>query len=152
MDHNASASGRTRIEARYSLYDVGSANARGVGGLNDVSRGTRLDDTDQTAAVSVLSALSSALYNEARAQVTRSRLGAPVNDSVGPAVTVSGSKVLRPRGAGSSETVTRASRIERLILSEDASNAATGSGARRMPSCELAAASTLADSTVTSRP
>jgi hypothetical protein len=80
----------TRMELRYSLYDVASANARGAGGLNATSRGTRLDDTDQTAAFSILSTFSSSLVNEARAQYTRSDLSAPVNDPAGPAVTVSG--------------------------------------------------------------
>ncbi len=88
VDHQAGTG--TRIEARYSVYDVGSPNARGVGGLSDVSRGTRLDDRDQTAAASVLSSGSSNVINEARAQYTRSRLEAPVNDLVGPAITVSG--------------------------------------------------------------
>jgi hypothetical protein len=88
VDHQAPAG--TRLELRYSLYDVGSQNARGVGGLSDVSRGTRLDDRDQTAAMSLLSSGSSTLINEARAQYTRSRLGAPVNDLVGPAVTING--------------------------------------------------------------
>src|SRR6185436_2843112 len=80
----------TRVEFRYSLYDVASPNARGVGGLSDVSRGSRLDDRDQTFAASLLSSGSSAVVNEARAQYTRSRLGAPVNDLVGPAMTISG--------------------------------------------------------------
>ena len=78
------------MEFRYSLYDVASPNARGVGGLSDVSRGSRLDDRDQTFAASLLSSGSSVVVNEARAQYTRSRLGAPVNDLVGPAMTISG--------------------------------------------------------------
>ena len=65
-------------------------NARNVGGLNDVSRGAALDDTDQTVAASFLSTLSSGMINEARAQYTRSRLAAPVNDVIGPAVNISG--------------------------------------------------------------
>ena len=88
VDHQTTAG--SRLQLRYSLYDVGSPNARGVGGLSDVSRGTRLDDRDQTAAANLLSSLSASVFNEARAQYTRSRLGAPVNDLVGPAVTVSG--------------------------------------------------------------
>ena len=81
---------RSHLQVRYSLYDVGSENARNVGALNDVSRGAALDDTDQTVAASFLSTLSSGMINEARAQYTRSDLAAPVNDVIGPAVNVSG--------------------------------------------------------------
>jgi len=88
LDHRATVG--SSLQLRYSVYDVGSGNARGIGGLNDVSRGTRLDDTDHTVAVSFLSSLSPSLINEARAQYVRSRLGAPVNDPVGPVVSVSG--------------------------------------------------------------
>jgi hypothetical protein len=78
-----------RFEGRYSLYDVSSRNARGVGGLNDVSRGTALENRDQTAAAGWLW-MGLAAFNEARAQWTRSRLAAPPNDAIGPAVNVSG--------------------------------------------------------------
>jgi hypothetical protein len=88
VDHQA-ASG-PRLQVRYNLYNVTSANARNVGGLSDVSRGAALDDTDHTAAASYLTAPSSGMINEARAQYTHSRLGAPVNDPVGPAVTIAG--------------------------------------------------------------
>ena len=62
VDHQATPG--TRVELRYSLYDVGSQNARGVGGLSDVSRGTRLDDRDQTAAINLLSSGSSTLTSD----------------------------------------------------------------------------------------
>ena len=75
---------------RYSLYDVASENARNVGGLNAVSRGTALDNRDQTVAVNWLTTTASASVNEFRAQATRSRLAAPPNDAIGPAVTISG--------------------------------------------------------------
>jgi hypothetical protein len=88
IDHQATTA--SRLQFRYSVYDVSSPNARGVGGLSDVSRGTRLDNLDQTAAFNLLSLLSASFINEARAQYTRSRLGAPPYDLVGPAVTVSG--------------------------------------------------------------
>ena len=81
---------RSHLQVRYSLYNVGSHNARNVGALNDVSRGAALNDTDQTVATSFLSTLSSGMINEARAQYTRSDLAAPVNDVIGPAVNVSG--------------------------------------------------------------
>jgi hypothetical protein len=87
---DSAVAGGSRLEARYNLYDVASPNARGAGGLSDVSRGTQLDNDDQTSAVSLLSTLSPAMFNEARAQFTRSRLNAPVNDPIGPAVSISG--------------------------------------------------------------
>jgi hypothetical protein len=88
LDHQATPS--SHLQVRYSIYDVTSENARTAGALNDVSRGAALDDTDQTVAASYLSTLSSGTVNEARAQYTRSRLGAPVNDLVGPAVNING--------------------------------------------------------------
>ena len=88
LDHRLSE--KTQLTARYNLYDITSLNARNVGGLNTVSRGTALSDRDQTIAASLVSALSNKTLNEARFQYTRSRLGAPVNDSTGPALNISG--------------------------------------------------------------
>lgn len=88
FDHQLSRS--NQFSVRYSLYDIDSINSRNVGGLNAVSRGTALNDRDQTIAVSDVSTLSSRTINEARFQYTRSRLGAPANDEVGPAVNISG--------------------------------------------------------------
>ncbi len=88
VDHQATAA--SSLQLRYLFYHVTSDNARNVGGLGDVSRGTALDDTDQTVAVNYLSTLSSGAINEARAQYTHSGLGAPVNDTIGPAVSISG--------------------------------------------------------------
>jgi hypothetical protein len=88
VDHHFG--GASQLTARYNLYDITSLNARNVGGLNAVSRGTALSDRDQTTAVSLVSALSGKTLNEARFQYTRSRLGAPVNDETGPAVNISG--------------------------------------------------------------
>jgi hypothetical protein len=76
--------------ARYSFYDVKALNSRNVGGLNSVSRGTSLDNRDQTATLSNVTTLSPRAINEARFQLTRSRLRAPVNDGVGPAVNING--------------------------------------------------------------
>jgi len=81
---------RHQLTARYNLYDILSLNARNVGGLNDVSRGTALADRDQTLAAGLISALSPRALNELRFQYTRSRLAAPVNDAAGPAVNISG--------------------------------------------------------------
>jgi hypothetical protein len=88
IDHQATSA--SRVEVRYGFYNVTSDNARNAGGLNDVSRAAALDDRDQTVAANVLTTLSSGAINAARAQYTRSRLGAPVNDVVGPAVNISG--------------------------------------------------------------
>lgn len=88
VDHEATSAGR--LQLRYNAYDVTSPNARNVGALSDVSRGTALADTDQTIAATFLSAFSSGTINEVRGQYTRSRLAAPVNDVAGPAVTING--------------------------------------------------------------
>ena len=92
VDHAFSDS--TRLQVHYNFYDVSSPNARGVGGLNDVSRGTALDDTDHTLVLSLLSTVSPAVLNELRAQYISSSLAAPTNDPIGPAVTVSGAASL----------------------------------------------------------
>jgi len=88
VDHHINAS--NLLTARHSLYGIESFNARGVGGLNAASRGTALEDRDQTVAVSEVATISSRLANEARFQFTRSRLAAPPNDLVGPAISISG--------------------------------------------------------------
>lgn len=82
--------GMSRLQVRYNLYDVRSPNARNIGGLNDVSRGQALDDTDHTLAANYLTVTPSGLVNEMRAQYTHSGLASPVNDAVGPAVSISG--------------------------------------------------------------
>jgi Carboxypeptidase regulatory-like domain/TonB dependent receptor len=88
VDHHLNNS--NDLSARYSLYDIRAINSRNVGGLNAVSRGTALDDLDQTATVSNVTTINSRILNEARFQFTHSRLEAPVNDVVGPAVNISG--------------------------------------------------------------
>jgi len=79
-----------QFSSRYSLYQIDSINARNVGGLNAVSRGTALNNRDQTVTASNVTTLSSRTINEMRAQYTHSRLGAAVNDLAGPAVNISG--------------------------------------------------------------
>jgi carboxypeptidase family protein len=81
---------RNDLSARYSLYHINAVNSRTVGGLNAVSRGTGLNDTDQTVQVSNVTTFSSRTFNEARFQFTNSRLDAPVNDRIGPAVGIAG--------------------------------------------------------------
>jgi hypothetical protein len=88
VDHRLSAT--NQLAARYSLYEIAATNSRNVGGLNAVSRGTALDDRDQTVAASDVAILTPHVINEARFQFTHSRLDAPVNDTTGPAVNISG--------------------------------------------------------------
>ncbi|HVG28758.1 MAG TPA: TonB-dependent receptor [Pyrinomonadaceae bacterium] len=88
VDHRFSAS--NQLAARYSLYQISALNARNLGGLNAVSRGTGIGDRDQTLALGDVATLTPSVVNEARFQFTRSRLDAPVNDATGPAVNISG--------------------------------------------------------------
>jgi len=81
---------RNQLNARYSLYHIVADNSRTVGGLNSVSRGSGLNNTDQTLEVGNVTTLNSRTLNEARFQFTHSRLDAPINDAVGPAVGISG--------------------------------------------------------------
>ena len=88
IDHSINQ--RNQLSARYSVYRINAVNSRTVGGLNAVSRGTGLDDTDQTVQVSNVTTFNSRTVNEARVQYTNSRLSAPVNDEIGPAVNIAG--------------------------------------------------------------
>lgn len=88
IDHRISE--RNQLSARYSLYHINAENSRTVGGLNALSRGSGLNDTDQTFEVSNVTTLSSRTLNEARFQFTSSKLDAPINDEIGPSVTISG--------------------------------------------------------------
>jgi Carboxypeptidase regulatory-like domain len=88
IDHRINAA--NLLAARYSFYDITSLNARTVGSLNDASRGTSLENRDQTISASEFATLSPRTINEARFQFTRSRLAAPPNDLTGPAVNISG--------------------------------------------------------------
>ena len=78
------------LSVRYSLYHVSSVNSRGVGGTAYTSAGASLSDLDQTIAVSNIDTLTPRTVNETRGQFTNSDLKAPVNDTVGPAVSISG--------------------------------------------------------------
>jgi hypothetical protein len=88
LDHEFSI--RDQFGARYSLYDVDSANSRGAGGLSTVSAAAGLHDFDQTFAASNILTLSPQTVNETRGQFTYSNLLAPPNDPTGPAVSISG--------------------------------------------------------------
>jgi hypothetical protein len=81
---------RNQMSARYSLYDISSPNARNVGGLSAVSRGTIVADRDQTIALNDMFTLSANSVSETRFQFTRSRFKAPGNDLVVPAISISG--------------------------------------------------------------
>ena len=81
---------RDQFNVRFSRYDVGSENSRNVGGLSTVSRGANLYNHDTTVAVNNVATITPVVVNETRFQFTRSRLSAPVNDLVGPAVNISG--------------------------------------------------------------
>jgi len=78
------------LTARLNTYDVSSDNSRSAGGLNAVSRGTGLANHDRTLTASNLWTISDDAISETRAQITRSRLDAPPNDAVGPAVNIGG--------------------------------------------------------------
>ena len=88
IDHSINQ--RNQLSARYSLYHINAVNSRTVGGLNAVSRGTGLGDTDQTVQASNVTTINDRTLNELRVQYTNSRLDAPVNDDVGPAVGIAG--------------------------------------------------------------
>lgn len=88
FDHKLNS--RNDLSGRYSLYHIGAVNSRTAGGLNAVSRGSGLKNTDQTVQVSNVTTLSSRTLNEARFQYTNSRLDQPINDTTGPAVNISG--------------------------------------------------------------
>jgi len=88
VDHQLTQT--NQLSARYSAYKIDSINSRNVGGVNDVSRGTALKDTDQIFVISDVTTLSSKHLNELRFQYVKSRLAAPVNDEVGPTVSIAG--------------------------------------------------------------
>jgi hypothetical protein len=92
------------VTGRYSLYDISSKNARSVGGLNDSSRGTSLDNRDQSVAFASVVTTPSGVVNEIRGQFWRSQLDAPGNDLIGPAVSISG---VANFGASTSSPVVR---------------------------------------------
>ncbi|MGB8508160.1 MAG: TonB-dependent receptor, partial [Pyrinomonadaceae bacterium] len=88
VDHQINA--RNSFTATYNFYDISATNARTVGGLNAVSRGTNLDNTDHTVNLQNITAINSRSLNELRFQLRRSRLAAPAIDQTGPAVNING--------------------------------------------------------------
>lgn len=91
-DHRFSENDQFNL--RYSFYKLSSINARGAGGLNAVSNGTSVYDTDHTIAASNIATLSPRTFNETRGQFIYDSLTAPPNDQIGPAVTISGVAIL----------------------------------------------------------
>ncbi|MBV9926995.1 MAG: TonB-dependent receptor [Acidobacteria bacterium] len=81
---------RNSFTATYNSYDIDAVNARTVGGLNSVSRGTNLDNQDHTANLQNVTVVGSRSLNELRFQFRRSRLDAPAIDRTGPAVNIAG--------------------------------------------------------------
>jgi hypothetical protein len=88
LDHQLNR--RNAFTATYNFYDIGAINARTVGGLNAVSRGTNLDNQDHTVNLQNISTVGSSSLNELRFQFRRSRLSAPAIDQAGPAVNING--------------------------------------------------------------
>lgn len=88
LDHQLNQ--RNAFTATYNFYDIGAVNARTVGGLNAVSRGTNLDNKDHTVNLQNITTVSPSSLNELRFQFRRSRLSAPAIDQTGPAVNISG--------------------------------------------------------------
>ncbi len=88
LDH--SISDKDQLTIRYSFYKLSSLNARGTGGLNEISNGTSVFDVNHTLAVSNVATLGSTKFNETRAQFVYDSLSAPPNETIGPAVTVAG--------------------------------------------------------------
>jgi hypothetical protein len=88
LDHQVND--RDQLSARYSLYHVSSVNSRGAGSTSYTSAAAGLEDLDQTIAVSNIFTLNPLTVNETRGQFTNSNLQAPVNDPIGPTVSISG--------------------------------------------------------------
>ncbi len=87
-DHRFSE--KDQFNARYNLYKLSSSNARGAGGLNAVSNGTSVYDTNHAIAMSNIATLSPRTFNETRGQFVYDSLSAPPNDQIGPVVAISG--------------------------------------------------------------
>ncbi len=81
---------KNSFAATYNFYDINAVNARTVGGLNAVSRGTNLDNQDHTINAQNITTIGARSLNEVRFQFRRSRLSAPAIDGIGPAVNISG--------------------------------------------------------------
>ena len=88
VDHHVNS--RDDVNLRYSVYDVSSANSRGVGALSATTASAGLSSTDHTLAVGNVFTLSPRMVNETRGQFTHSDLRADPTDPLGPAVAIAG--------------------------------------------------------------
>lgn len=88
VDHKINA--RNDLAVTYNFYDISATNARTVGGLNAVSRGTNLNNKDHTINTQNVTSIGSRFLNEFRFQIRSSRLGAPAIDQVGPSINIGG--------------------------------------------------------------
>ncbi|MBS1793223.1 MAG: TonB-dependent receptor [Acidobacteria bacterium] len=88
VDHQLNAA--NSLTATWNFYDIAAVNARTVGGLNAVGRGTNLANTDHTVNLANVTVTGTRSLNELRFQYRRSRLAAPAIDQTGPAVNISG--------------------------------------------------------------
>jgi len=104
--------GRDEVTARYSFYKLSSLNARGSGGLNEVSNGTSVFDTSHVIAASNILSISPRTFNETRTQFVADDLTAPPNDQTGPAVTIAGVAVF---GRSTSSPTGRSNKMGELV-------------------------------------
>jgi hypothetical protein len=88
VDHQVS--GRDQVSVRYALYDAGSRNSRGAGGLSAPSASSVLENLDRTLAIGNTFTLSPRTVIETRGQLAYADLEAPPTDPIGPAVTIAG--------------------------------------------------------------
>jgi Carboxypeptidase regulatory-like domain/TonB dependent receptor-like, beta-barrel len=105
-------SGRDQLSVRYGRYDVNAENSRGAGGLNAPSASSRLDNLDQTIALSNTVTLSPRTVLETRAQFASSNLEAPATDQIGPAVSIAGAASF---GTSSSSPTRRANKLYQVV-------------------------------------
>jgi hypothetical protein len=126
IDHTVNRN--DEFSVRYSLYHVSSVNSRGAGSLNYTSAAAGLEDLDQTIAVSNIYTITPRTVNETRGQFTNSNLQAPVNDPIGPTVTISG---VASFGTLSSSPTARYDRLYEIVdnLSHQAGPHALRAGA-----------------------
>jgi Carboxypeptidase regulatory-like domain/TonB dependent receptor len=124
-DHRFSQ--KDQFNLRYSLYKLSSVNARGSGGLNEVSNGTSVYDTNHSIAASNIATLSPRTFNETRGQFSYDDLKAPPNDQIGPAVTISG---LAAFGRSTSSPTARLNylyeAVDNLVMQRGAHTVKTG--------------------------
>ncbi len=68
IDHQINA--KNSFTATYNFYDISAINARTVGGLNAVSRGTNLDNRDHTVNTQNITTIGARVLNEAQFSIS----------------------------------------------------------------------------------